>query len=238
MSIREIDSSEYAKLQKTFYHTRSGTGIKKGSDIHGDYVMLNVSRKEPGWTSSKGITGLKTIPVKLIPPAYIIDLKAEERSLQAEVRGLASRAVNIVNSCSAISVITPQDRDEVQLLSSEMETKSVLLQKVQQHLEQYHSERDAELLSLQTSILKLRAAQAVLGKEKANAFTVDNEKYNHICEDYFKNNSKIIEIDAHIDKIQQEVEQLDEFVVAEPAKLVSVTTARLLTDAPLVARKH
>lgn len=51
-STQEINTSEYTKMQKTFYHTRNGTGIKKGTDINGDYVMLNVSRKEPGWTST------------------------------------------------------------------------------------------------------------------------------------------------------------------------------------------
>lgn len=217
---QDIDIQQYQSFQKHFYLVSKSTEL--GKDINGNY-LIKPSRSNTSWRVGK--QAFDTVR----PPAFIINLEETHSQLQSQLQDLSSQAQIIAHGCASDFFISEEDSKRFADILTTIRTKQNLIKVVRNTLDDFHSERDAQLLKLRAQKSALSKTLSKLASEKREAFTHHAERsttYDDISRQYFQANAEILKLGEDIDKLEEQTDLLDLFVVSSPAQAFVTATAR------------
>lgn len=218
---QDINLQQYQSFQKHFYLVRKTTDL--GKDVKGNYLIQSNSSKN-AWRVEK--QAFNTVR----PPAFIINLEETHLQLQSELQNLLSQAQIIADGCASDFFISDDDSKRYADILTTVRTKQILIKLVRDTIHDFHSERDAKLLKLKAQINTLERTLSKLASEKKGAFTnaaaSGSSSYDDVSRRYFEANTEVLKLGEDIDKLEEQTDLLDLFVVSSPAQAFVTAKAK------------
>lgn len=218
-----ITWEQYEAYQKQYYLTSKTKNSIKGVDIRGNYLLQSPSGNKT-WriTVDKKSCSFDT----LRPPVFIVDLESSRKELQSQYQNLMSQVQIIADDCAAHFFVSDSSKARCSELLASAREKQRDIKLIEDQLKTHHNQRNAEILKHRSEITALKLTLLKVGQEKLDAFekhtTASRRDYDTLCQEYYKLNGHILLLGERLDKIEQETDVLDLFVISEQPKAIAV----------------